>query len=84
MDKGSDSESRSENYHRMMKELLHWFWRTYGFKYGGIDCMAIREASLPQHARQHCWKTKEDVYFKVREILASNGISMDRTGCHAS
>jgi hypothetical protein len=82
--KGGDREEKNENYQAMMKELVHWFWNTYGFKYGGIDCMAIRDDDLPGSAEQRCWNILESVYFKTLEILAVNGIKSGCEGSYAS
>jgi hypothetical protein len=82
--RGADSEKRDENYHQMMKELVRWFWHTYGFKMGGIDCMAITEHVGPDPAKSRCWNIMESVYFKVMDILAAHGIAMRYNTCVAS
>lgn len=82
--KGSEEEERDEHYHQMMKELVHWFWKDYGFVYGGIDCMAIREAGGQESSPNRCWQIMDEVYSKVLDILAASGISMSLKDCYAS
>ena len=67
----------------MIEELVRWFWQKYGFKYGGIDYMAIRKAEGTEQEYQRCWQILEDVYFKVSDILGSNGIATRYKGCDA-
>ena len=81
--KGSDSEQHNRQYHHMIQELVQWFWNTYGFKYGGIDCIAIREGEGPETIRQRCWQIMENVYFKAMAILAANGIVINYKDCYA-
>jgi hypothetical protein len=70
-------------YGKMMEELVRWFWQKYGFRYSGIDCMAIRRANGTEKQHQRCWQILEDVYFKVNDILVSNGIAISFKGCYA-
>jgi hypothetical protein len=81
--KGSESEKWSPEFEQMMKELVRWFWKKYGFNLQGIDCMAIREAGSAQ-AQQLCWQIIEDVYFKVMAILAASGLYLKTEGSYAS
>jgi hypothetical protein len=81
--KGNDKETRDENYHRMLTELVRWFWATYGFKYKGIDCMAIIDEAKLDQAKHRCWDIMGSVYSKVVNILESNGIEMNPTTCYA-
>ena len=74
--KGSDKEDWHENYQKMLKELVRWFWTTYGFKYGGIDCMAIRDVESVIPPQQRCWKIMEDVYVKVMTILRTYDVNL--------
>jgi hypothetical protein len=80
---GPTLEQRNENYPKIMKDLVQWFWQTYGFGYGGIDCMAIREAEVQLPVKQRCWQIMEDVYLKVIELLAVNGVSAISSGRYA-
>jgi hypothetical protein len=82
--RGTDKEKREIKYKEMMEELVHWFWQKYGFKYGGVDCMAIRGAEAGEQEYQRYWQILEDVYFKVSSILGANGIAMSYRGCYAS
>ena len=82
--RGGDKERRDEKYTAMVQELVRWFWDKYGFKYGGLDCMAIREAEASEQEYQRCWQILEDVFFKVNDILAANGVAMGYRGCFAS
>lgn len=68
----------------MMQELVQWFWNSYGFKYRGIDCAAIREAEATDTARQRCWRIMEEVYTKAMDILEKNGIVISYTDSYAS
>jgi C_GCAxxG_C_C family probable redox protein len=77
--KGTDVEVRNENYQKMLTELVQWFWKEFGFNFGGIDCMAIREANAPESVDKRCWMIIEAIYNKVTEILSANGYNiMDR------
>jgi hypothetical protein len=78
--KGAPEEKPNENYSAMMKELVRWFWNKYGFKYGGVDCLAITETNGVQAPIQRCWEIMEDVYHKAVNILVLNGI--DLTCCN--
>jgi hypothetical protein len=82
--KGSDHEVRNEKYAKMMKELVQWFWARYGFRYQGIDCMAITGASTAQPVKDLCWNIMESVYYRVMEILNSYGVTSDTDKCFAS
>jgi hypothetical protein len=82
--KGSPDEVQNENYSPMVKELVRWFWQKYGFKYGGIDCMALTESPGPEPAQNRCWAITEDIYSKVCEILAANGIYLKYDDCYAA
>jgi hypothetical protein len=82
--KGTDSESRSPDYQKMLKELVRWFWNKYGFTLGGIDCMAIRENCTAGAAQSRCWQIMEDVYYKAMSILAAGGYSLHSEGIYAS
>ena len=82
--RGNEHEQRNPGYRQMMQELVRWFWKSYGFNYGGIDCMAISEAGRPENASQRCWTIMESVYLKVEEILTSHGVVMCKHDCYAS
>jgi hypothetical protein len=75
-------ETGDDNYQSMMKELVRWFWLNYGFVYGGVDCMAIREAGGGMTCEQRCWKLMEDVYVKVTDILDVRGVDITYKGGH--
>jgi hypothetical protein len=81
--RGNDEEEPDENYRNMVKELVRWFWHKYGYKYGGLDCMAIQDAESNEPTHQRCWFIMEDVYFKVISILSANGIHMSYNGSYA-
>jgi hypothetical protein len=82
--RGSDKEEWNKKYQQMMEGLVRWFWNKYGFKYGGIDCMAIRDAEIDEPNYQRCWHIMEEVYSKVISILAINGVAISYKGCYAS
>lgn len=81
--RGSDREKRDDKYKEMVEELVRWFWQKYGFKYGGVDCMAIRGAEGAEQEHQRCWRILEGVYFKVMNIMEINGIALNYKGCFA-
>jgi hypothetical protein len=63
------------DYQNMIAELVHWFWIKYGFRYGGVDCMAIREANASEPMEKRCWIIIEDIYNKIGEILTAKGFN---------
>ncbi len=82
--KGGSTEKRNDNYHKMMTELVRWFWKTYGFRFGGIDCMAITSGDGPEPVKQRCWAIMENVYAKVIEILETNNVFSEYENSYAS
>jgi C_GCAxxG_C_C family probable redox protein len=63
-------------------ELVRWFWQKYGFPLGGIDCMAIREAALPEKPNERCQKMMQSIYEKVSEIIIINKLDAYWGDCH--
>jgi hypothetical protein len=82
--RGCDKEERHEKHQQMAGELVRWLWQKYRFKYGGIECMAIRDAEKDEPAYQRCWQVLEDVFFKVNDILNETGFILSYKGCYAS
>jgi hypothetical protein len=82
--KGTESEKWSQDFDKMTRDLVRWFWGKYGFNLQGIDCMAIREAGTPEKAQYLCWQIIEDVYFKVIALLTDGGLYLHPEGSYAS
>jgi hypothetical protein len=65
-------------------ELVRWFWQKYGFPLGGVDCMAIREAAVPETPNERCLGILESIYEKVREITIINKLNAYRGDCYSN
>jgi hypothetical protein len=77
-------EVRKRQLSSLSTELVRWFWQTYGFPLGGIDCMAIREAAVLDTPPERCHRIMETVYEKVRQITAFSNLDDYGGDCHSN
>jgi hypothetical protein len=79
----SDDNCQSDS-RKMTCEIVSWFWNKYGFKIGGIDCMAIMEANVAEQGETRCWILIEDIYQQIIHILLANGYYLRDSGNHST
>jgi hypothetical protein len=68
---------------QMIQDLTDWFWESYGYRYGGIDCNSIRntETIIFEPTLHSCGKIVMDVYLKVLAILRANNFDFAPNYC---
>jgi hypothetical protein len=68
---------------QMVQDLTDWFWESYGYLYGGIDCNSIRntEEIIFEPTLHSCGKILMEVYLKVLAILRANGVDLAPDYC---
>jgi C_GCAxxG_C_C family probable redox protein len=73
--KGAPGEEEDPRLHVMVGELVEWFTREYGQRYGGIHCAAILDDN-PQHRTTRCPALVLGIYEKVKSLLLENGFNL--------
>lgn len=75
--RGDEEDQEDERLGDMLAELVEWFERRYGSRYGGTSCDAItrKDAAL---RLSRCPEIVIETFQKTRQILADNGYAPDR------
>ena len=74
--KGTDGEYEDEILKYMLNDLMVWFERTVGGRYGGITCgMIVGDRT---EVRQRCGAVVAETYAYVTELLAASGYDITK------
>jgi C_GCAxxG_C_C family probable redox protein len=73
--RGAPEEEEDPRLNLMVSELVEWFSKEFGEKYGGIQCRVILDDD-PNNQKTRCPAMVMKVYEKAKSLLVENGLDL--------